>query len=159
MSERSLVIREAFQFAYEALDRTLEGIDDKEFKYRLRETSNSIQDIVNHISRITNVNMMTVIKGNLEYSPAGWPDDYIKQEHSLEQLKKDIGDGRKKVLDGVAGLTDEQLEEVIPMMSGPYPRRIGLYAYLGEVFHHRGQIAFIRGTIKRLREKDPEFLS
>jgi uncharacterized damage-inducible protein DinB len=159
MSARSLVIREAFQFAYEALDRTLEGIDDREFKYRLRETSNNIQDIVNHLSRITNVNMMTVIKGNHEYSPAGWPDDYINQEHSLEQLKKDIENGREKVLDGITGLTDEQIEEVIPMMSGLYPRKIGLYAYLGEVFHHRGQINFIRGTIKRLREKNPEFLS
>ena len=61
-------------------------------------------------------------------------------------------------MNGITGLTDEELDEVIPMMSGPYPRKIGLYVYLGEVFHHRGQIAFIRGTIRRLREKDPEFL-
>ena len=69
MSARSIVIKEAFQFAYEALDRTLEGIDDKEYRYRLRETSNSIQDIVNHLSRITNNNMMRVIRGDLEYTP------------------------------------------------------------------------------------------
>jgi len=55
-------------------------------------------------------------------------------------------------------LSDEQLEEVLPMMSGPYPRKIGLFAYVGELFHHRGQIAFIRGTVKRLRERDPGFL-
>ena len=158
MSARSLVIMEAFEFAYGALDRTLEGIDEKEYKYRLRETSNSIQDIVNHLSRITNINMMRLIKGNLEYTPEDWPNDYIKQDHSLEKLKKDIENGSQKVLAGITGLTDEQLEEVIPMMSGPYPRKIGLYAYLGEIFHHSGQIAFIRGTIKRLREKDPEFL-
>ena len=48
-------------------------------------------------------------------------------------------------------LSDDELEEVIPLMAGPYPRKIGLYAYLGELFHHRGQIAFIRGTKHRQR--------
>lgn len=70
----------------------------------------------------------------------------------------DINKGKEKVIEGVAGLSEKQLEEEIPLMAGPYPRKIGLYAYIGELFHHRGQIAFIRGTVKRLKERDPDFL-
>jgi len=50
----------------------------------------------------------------------------------------DIDNVKEKVLGGIAALSDEQLEEVLPMMSGPYPRKIGLFAYVGELFHHRG---------------------
>jgi hypothetical protein len=70
----------------------------------------------------------------------------------------DLNKGKKHVLDGIASLTEEQLEEEIPLWGGTRKRKIGLFAYLGEIFHHRGQIAYIRGTIKRLKERDPEFL-
>ena len=158
MSAKAEVLKEAFQFAYEALDRTLEGTDDKEYTHRLTEASNDVQSILNHISRMTNLNIPRIISGDFSYAPEGWPDDYVEQLYSLEKLVNDIDKGSEKVLWGVADLSEEQLEEVLPMMSGPYPRKIGLYAYLGEIFHHRGQIAFIRGTVKRLRERDPEFL-
>ena len=75
-----------------------------------------------------------------------------------EKLLDDIVKGKEKIIEGVAGLSEEALEETVPLMAGLYPRKIGLYAYLGELFHHRGQIAFIRGTIRRLRECDPGFL-
>ena len=114
--------------------------------------------ILNHVSRITNINMMRVISGDFTYVPESWPSDYVEQNYSLKKLMKDIQTGKRRVIEGVRGLSDEQLEEVIPMMSGPYKRKIGLFAYVGEVFHHMGQIAFIRGTIKRLREEDPAFL-
>jgi hypothetical protein len=158
MSAKAEVLKEAFEFAFSALERTLEGTDDKEYTFRLTEASNDIQSILNHISRITNLNIPKIISGDFSYAPEGWPDDYVEQSYGLEKLMSDIDEGKDRVLGGVALLSDEQLEEVLHMMSGPYPRKIGLYAYLGELFHHRGQIAFIRGTVKRLRERDPGFL-
>ena len=158
MSAKAEVLGEAFEFAFSALERTLLGTDDEEYTYRLTPASNDIQSILNHISRMTNLNIPRIISGDFSYAPEGWPDDYVEHGYGLDQQVNDIDEGKEKVLGGVAGLSDEQLEEVLPMMSGPYPRKIGLYAYLGELFHHRGQIAFIRGTIKRLRERDLGFL-
>jgi uncharacterized damage-inducible protein DinB len=144
MSAKAEVFKEAFQFAYEALGRTLEGTDDKEYTHRLTEASNDVQSILNHISRMTNLNIPRIISGDFSYTPEGWRGDYVEHGYGLEKLVNDIDEGREKVLGGIAGLSDKQLEEILPMMSGPYPRKIGLYAYLGELFHHRGQIAFIR---------------
>jgi uncharacterized damage-inducible protein DinB len=158
MSAKAEVLEEAFEFAFSVLERTLEGTDDKEYTHRLTEASNDIQSILNHISRITNLNIPRIISGDFSYAPEDWPDDYVEHRYGLEKLMGDIQKGEEKILGGVARLSDEQLEEVLPMMSGPYPRKVGLYAYLGELFHHRGQIAFIRGTVKRLREHDPDFL-
>ncbi len=151
---KAVVFVEAFEFAFNALDRTLEGMDEAEYRYKLTEESNSIRSILNHLSKITNINMMQIIKGDFTYSPENWEKDYQQKDHSIERARHDIRVGREKVLDGLAGLTEAQLEEVLELMSGPYPRKIGLYAYLGELFHHRGQIAFIRGSIRRLREHD-----
>jgi hypothetical protein len=61
-------------------------------------------------------------------------------------------------VEGLAKLKDEQLEEEIPLWGGKQKRKTGVFAYIGELYHHRGQAAFIRGTVKRLKEKDPSFL-
>lgn len=58
---------------------------------------------------------------------------------------------KEAILDGVGTLSLDELEEIIPLMDGPHPRKIGLYAYLDELFNHKGQIAFIRGTKNRKR--------
>ena len=158
MSAKSEVLKEEFEFVFARLEETLEGIDDKEFSYRLTEASNDIQSILNHLSRIINLHIPRIISGDFDYTPENWPDDYVEHNYRLEKLMGDINKGKEKVIEGVAGLSEKQLEEEIPLMAGPYPRKIGLYAYVGELFHHRGQIAFIRGTVKRLRERDPDFL-
>ncbi len=158
MSAKAEVLREAFEFAFSALERTLEGTDDKEYTYRLNEASNDIHSILNHLSRMTNLNIPRIIRGEPYHTPGDKPVEPDEPNQSLEKLLDDIDKGKEKVIEGVAGLSEEDLEEMVPLMAGPYPRKIGLYAYLGELFHHRGQIAFIRGTIRRLRERDPSFL-
>ena len=158
MSAKAEVLREAFEFAFSALERTLEGTDDKEYTYRLTEASNNIQVILHHLSRITTHNIPSIIRGEPYHTPEDKPFDPDEPGNSLEKMLDDIDKGKEKILEGVAGLSEEDLEEMVPLMAGPYPRKIGLYAYLGELFHHRGQIAFIKGTVKRLRERDSGFL-
>jgi hypothetical protein len=158
MSAQARILAEAFEFAFARFENTVQGVDEKEINHRLTGQSNSISMILSHVSRLTNVNMPRVISGGLSYVPEGWPTDNLEQSHGAEKLLNDIRTGKERVIDGVVALTDAQLNEVIPMMSGPYRRKVGLFAYLGEVFHHMGQIAFIRGTIRRLREEDPGFL-
>ncbi len=74
-------------------------------------------------------------------------------------MLEDIDAGKKAVLEGIGKLSDADLEEEIPLWGGKRKRKTGLFAYLGEIVHHRGQIAYLRGTIKRLKEKDPKFLA
>jgi hypothetical protein len=63
------------------------------------------------------------------------------------------------ILDGIGKLTDAQLEEEISLWGGTKKRKVGLFAYLGEIVHHKGQIAYVRGTVKRFKVKDPNFLN
>jgi uncharacterized damage-inducible protein DinB len=154
MSAKAEILREEFEFAFSALERTLEGTDDKEYTYRLTPASNNIQAILHHLSRITNHNIPSIIRGEPYHAPGDKPAEPDEPSQSLEKLLDDIDEGKEIVIEGVAGLSEEDLDEVVSLMAGPYPRKIGLYAYLGELFHHRGQIAFIRGTIRRLRERD-----
>ena len=90
--------------------------------------------------------------------PIGWPENYREKRHSIEKMIADIENGKGAVYEGIGNLTLEQLEEEIPLWGGTKKRKTGLFAYLGELIHHNGQIAYDRGTIKRMTEKDPIFL-
>lgn len=158
MSAKAEILKEELEYVFSSLERTLEGIDEKEFNYRLTEASNDIQWILNHLSRIVNLSLPRIVKGDPDYAPVNWPEDYREQNYSLGKLIGDINVGKEQVLEGVAGLSEEELEEDIPLWGGTRKRKTGLFAYIGEIFHHRGQIAYIRGTIKRLKERDPSFL-
>lgn len=158
MSGRADLLREEFAYAFDSLEKSLEELDDGEYYYRLTEASNSIQAILYHLSLFTKLNIPSIIRGEAYSTPEVEMRDQSDVEYCFDKLWGDIVAGKEAILDGVGGLSDGDLDEVVPLMSGPYPRKVGLYAYLGEIIHHRGQIAFIRGSIRRLRERDPEFL-
>jgi hypothetical protein len=126
--------------------------------WRPTEESNNIEWILNHLARISNVALPRVIRGDPNYTPAGWPNDYKEHQYGIDRYMADIAVGKRASMDGLAALSDSQLEEEIPLWGGTRKRKIGLFAYIGEIIHHRGQIAFIRGTVKRRKEKDPDFL-
>ena len=94
--------------------------------------------ILNHLSRITNLNIPRIITGDFDYAPEDWATDYVEHNYGLERLMNDINRDKDKILKDIALLSDDQLEKVLPLMSGPYQRKIGLYAYIGELFQHRG---------------------
>ena len=156
MSGKSSLLKEEFEFAYNALERSLEGLDDEEYFYKIAETSNTIQAILYHLSLFTKHNIPSIIKGAQYSTQEAKIMDKQSPEYCFDKLLKEIVLGKTTILEGVDRLSDDDLEEVIPLMAGPYPRKIGLYAYLGELFHHKGQIAFIRGTIQRRRNRNSE---
>jgi len=158
LSEKASILKEYAEYVYESLERALEGLMEKEITWRPTEVSNSIEWILNHLARISNLALPRIIKGDPKYAPDGWPSDYRSKHHGLEKMLKDIEAGKKVVLEGIGNLTSTQLEEEIPLWGGTRQRKIGLFAYLGELVHHKGQIAYLRGTMKRLKEKDPKFL-
>ena len=158
MSEKASILKDQTEYIYERFGKTVEGLTDKEMKWKPTEVSNSIEWILNHLARISNLSLPRIIKGDPEYKPEGWPDDYREMHHALEKMLEDIENGKKVILEGIGRLTSAQFEEEIPLWRGTRKRKIGLFAYLGELVHHNGQIAYLRGTMKRLKERDPNFL-
>ncbi len=158
MGDKTSILAEQLGYVIDSLDRHVENLGEKEFTYKLTPESNNIQWLLNHMSRIVNVSIPRIVKADPSWSPKGWPEDYRDHAYSLEKLIKDIKAGRKAAVEGLGKLKDEQLEEEIPLWGGKQKRKTGVFAYIGEIYHHRGQLAFIRGTVKRLKEKDPNFL-
>jgi uncharacterized damage-inducible protein DinB len=153
MSEKASILAEQLEWAVGSLVRACGELGEEEYKWKPTEVSNSVQWQLNHISRIVSISLPRLIKGVTEYTPEGWPEDYRDQDYGVEKLMADIKKGMKAAMDGLKGLSDEDLEAEIPLWGGTRQRKIGLFAYIGEVFHHRGQAAYVRGTYKRLHEK------
>ena len=158
LSENINILWENAEYIFDRINRTIEGISEKEMNWKPTEASNSIGWILNHLARLSNISIPRIIKGDPEYMPEGWPEDYREKQHTLEKMMEDINKGKKNVIEGIRKLSLSDLEEEIPLWGGTRKRKTGLFAYLGELVHHNGQIAYLKGTINRLKEKDPEFL-
>jgi len=154
MSEKGSILKDQAEYIFGSISRTVEGITEEDAKWKPTEKSNSVAWTLNHMSRIANVSIPRIIKGNQEYTPAGWPEDYRDQNYTVEKMLKDIDAAKGVVMKGIGKLTSEQLEEEIPLWGGTKKRKTGIFAYLGELVHHKGQIAYLKGTQKRLKEKE-----
>ncbi len=152
MNAKGSILAEQLEYAVGALERTVKGLGDDEYRFKPTSVSNSVQWQLNHISRIVNTSIPRLIKGVTEYTPKGWPEDYRDQDYAMDKLMADIKKGTKSAVEGLKGLSDEDFEAEIPLWGGNQQRKIGIFAYIGEVFHHRGQAAYVRGTYKRLND-------
>ena len=158
MSEKGEVLKEMAAFAFGSIESTCEDLAEKEIDWRPVPESNNIRWILNHLARIANLSLPRIIKGDQSYAPEGWPEDYSDQTYTAEKMLADIQKGKKVVMEGLGKLTSEDLEAEIPLWRGTRKRKEGVYAYIGELINHKGQIAALKGNIKRRREKDPNFL-
>lgn len=158
LSEKTIVLKELTELSFKALEDLLKDLNEDELYWRPTDESNNIDWIINHVCRISNTTLPRIIKGDQTFKPIGWPDDYKDRNHSLEKYFSDLVVGKKIVIDGISSLSDAQLNEEIQLWGGKKKRKEGLYTYISEIIHHKGQIAFIKGTIKRKKEKDPNFL-
>ena len=152
MNAKAAILAEELEWAVGSLERACEGLTPEEYKFKPTPVSNSIQWQLNHISRIVNASLVARIKGVESYTPEGWPEDYRDQDYPYEKLMKDIKEGTEKAVKKMKKLSDEDMEKEIPMWGGMRQRKIGLFAYIGEVIHHKGQLTYVRGTYKRLNE-------
>jgi hypothetical protein len=153
------VLKRFADYAFGSLERTCEGLTEKEADWKPVEEANDSRWILNHVSRITNTSLPRIFKGDPNYSPKGWPEDYRERTYSITKLLTDIANGKDAVLDGLGSLTSAALAEDIPLWGGTRKREYGIFAYLGEIINHKGQIAALRGNIKRRREKNASFLT
>lgn len=152
------ILKRFIKFAFNSLEGTCEGVSEKEANWKPIEESNNIRWILNHVSRISNLSIPGILKGNPNFAPKGWNEDYRNQTYAIEKLMEDINSGKKITLQEFDNITSKDLAEEIPLWGGTRPREFALFAYVGELINHKGQIAALRGNIKRRREKEQDFL-
>ena len=134
-------------YIFDRLTHTIEGISEEELNWRPVDESNNIHWILTHTTRIAYLLIPKVLSRT--HNPAGWDDDYEQQKHTLEDLRKDLLKARKPVVNGIRDLDEKQLDEKINIWGGERPLKEPIFALLGELLHHNGQMAMLRGIYKR----------
>lgn len=153
MSVQASIIKENADFLFTRLLRTVEDLSTEEAEWKPTKESNNIEWQLNHLSRITNLSLPRLIKGDHDWTPEDWPTNYKETKHDIKKMVKDIENGKMQVLMDLGELSVAQLEEDTSYWGGTRKRKEGLYAYLAELAHHKGQIAYIRGTYARVHGK------
>ena len=151
-------LKDFAEYAFNSVNKAWEGITEKEANWKPIEESNNIKWIMNHLSRISNLALPRLIKGDQKWIPEGWPENYRELDLSIEKLTEDFNKGKERTLKMLNELKDTDLVKDIPLWGGVRKRQEGLFAYIGELVNHKGQISMLRGNIKRIREKNKEFL-
>ena len=153
MSEQASIIKENAEFLFTRLLKTVEGLSEDEAEWKPTPESNNIVWQLNHLSRITNLSMPRLIKEDKEWTPEDWPPNYKEAVVDSDRLIQDIEKGKKNVLPILGELSKAQLEKETKYWGGTRKQKEGLFAYLAEIAHHKGQIAYIRGTYARIQGK------
>ena len=153
MSQQSSILKENAEFLFTRLLKTVEGLTEEEAKWKPTPESNNIEWQLNHLSRITNLSMPRLIKDDHDWTPKDWASNYKETVHDIHRLIEDIKKGKKMVLKELDELSITQLNEETKYWGGHRKRKEGLFAYLAEIAHHKGQIAYIRGTYARKQGK------
>ncbi len=153
MSEQASIIQENAEFLFTRLLKTVEGLSEDEAKWKPTLESNNIEWQLNHLSRITNLSIPRLIKDNHEWTPKYWTSNYKESVHDIQRLVKDIEKGKRLVVLELGELSKAQLEKDTKYWGGTRKKKEGIFAYLAEIAHHKGQIAYIRGTYARLQGK------
>ena len=160
MSDKVELIKTLSEMAFEKFDRAMKNLSEKEIDWRPMEETNSLRWILTHLSQQWNVGIPRIFKGDPDYKPKDWPEDYVdNRSYPLKKLKSEMETGRNNIMRGLEGLTPAELQTEIPLWGGIRKRQYGLLIYLSEIFHHVGQITYIRGAIGRRRQTDEHFLT
>lgn len=159
MSGKVSLMKKVAEMAFERFEEAVKNISKEEVDWQPLEEANSMRWILAHLSQQWNVGIPGILKGDPEFKPEGWPADYVGRSCSFEKLMDDLKNGKKAVLKGLGELDPAELEAEIPLWGGTRKREFGLLAYLSEIYHHEGQIAYLRGVIRRRRQTDEHFVT
>ena len=137
-------------YIFERVTQTANEITPDIMDWKPVNEANSIYWILVHMTRIAYLLIPQLLTGT--YNPEGWDDDYEQQKHSLTELKEDLGKARVRVLSLLGELDEAQLYEKIMIWGSMRPLKEPIFVLLGELLHHNGQIAMLRGINKRVNQ-------
>jgi len=135
MPDEVELIKKFAEMAFQRFEEAAKDLSEREIDWRPLEETNSLRWILTHLSQQWNVGIPRILKGDPEEK------------------------GKHSVIRGLEDLTPADLEAEIPLWGGTRKRQYGLLIYLSEIFHHVGQIAYLRGAIGRRRQTDEHFLT
>jgi hypothetical protein len=138
------------EHVYWRLGDSLKGVTEEELRWRSVPEMNTVGKILRHAARISLILLPQVVEGTTK---GDWDDDYEQREHTLPEMLRDVEAGRERVIRGMRGLNDGDLDTIIPLWGGKHRRAEGLYMLVGELVYHAGQIALIRGAYRRSHER------
>jgi len=160
MSEKVESLKAFANLAFGRFDNTVKDLKESDIDWKPVEEANNIRWILTHLSQQWNVGFQRTFRGDNNYKPAGWPDDYVGSKTiTYAKLMADLAKGRAAVLEGLGKLSAADLAVEVQSLSGMVKRHDRLMRQLSEIAHHEGQIAYIRGAIGRRRQKDGSFLA
>ena len=139
------------EYIFREITYTSEEITPEFLDWKPHEESNSIRWILTHQTRIASILLPQVITGT--NNPSGWDDDYQEQHHSLDELRNDLKEAKQKTLSLLNGLDEDAMNKEIMIWGSKHPRKEAIYALLGELLHHNGQITMIKGIKRRISKK------
>ncbi len=160
MLDKVEMIKKFADVAFDRLDTAIKDLSEKEVDWHPIPELNSIRWILTHLSQQWNVGLQKIIKGNPNYKPAGWPEDYVgNKSHTLDKIINDLANGKESLLGYIERLKPSDLETEISIWGGRRKVQTVLLLFLSEIFHHEGQIAYLKGAIRRRRQSEDHFLT
>ncbi len=146
------VLTDFAEYIFREITNTNDEISPEILNWKLVKEANSIHWILTHQARIASVLLPQVITRT--NNPEGWDDDYQKQPHSLEELKNDLKEAREKVGTMLDGLSEEDLNKETMVWRSRCSLKEPIFALLGELMHHNGQIAMLKSIKSRINSRD-----
>jgi hypothetical protein len=142
------VLTDFAEYIFREITHTNDGLTPEILDWNPVNEANNIHWILTHQTRIASVLLPQVITRT--NNPENWDDDYQKQPHSLEELRNDLKEAREKVLSMLDGLSEEDLNKETTVWNNKCPLKEPVFALLGELMHHNGQIAMLKGIKRRI---------
>jgi hypothetical protein len=147
-----VTIKEFAELGLFRLDRALKDLTEEQLDWQSCSEANTIRNILTHLVYEWNGFIPRIVAGDKDAKVKGVPEGYIgNQDLSLEDILRDIADGKIFLLEQLCKVKDEDLKKEMDWFMGL--KNLGFYLMLGvsEIIHHGGQIAAIRGMEKRLK--------
>ncbi len=140
------------QLGFERLGRATTDLKEEQLDWKSCPEANTIRWILTHMVSELHVFIPKILKGDKEYKPEGWPDDYVGNAgYSLMKILGDLETGKAKLMKKLDELTEEKLAVEMDWFYGKRPKEAYLMLAVSEILHHEGQIAAILGVEKRMK--------
>lgn len=152
MSEKVETMKAFAALGFDRLDRSIKDLKEEQLDWKSCPEANTIRWILTHLSSELHVFIPKILKGDKDYTPKGWPEDYAGNTgYSMEKILGDLDEGKANLMKQFDELTAESLAEEMDWFYGKQPKERYLMLAISEILHHEGQIAAILGVEKRMK--------
>ena len=151
MSEKIEMLKAFAELSFNRLEGAIEDIEEEQLDWKSCPEANTVRWILTHLSSELHVFIPKILRGNKDYVPEDWPEDYIgNTSYSLDKILGDLKKGKNKAMKILDEVSEEELAEEMDWFLGKQTKLQYLMLGISEILHHEGQIAAILGVEKRM---------